>query len=79
MNPDKNPGSGPPLTRRANAGGGRSVVSTLSDSASTRKRSAKDADLAYDSDDNASLFGDSNKSSTQGDRHAGNRANVCQT
>ena len=79
MNPGKTPGTGPPRNCHAISGGGRSIALTITGgSTSGQKRSAKDADLHDESDDDASLFAGSKTNSNQEDHRTGNCANVCQ-
>lgn len=78
MNPGTAPGVGPYGNCHTGTGGGCSIPLTITDFASTRKCSAKDADLPNDSEDDFSLFCDRKKTPNQDDHHAGNRANVRQ-
>ncbi len=60
-------------------GSNRSISSAQTDSSSNHKRSATDAALKDDaSEDNGSLFPDSDGEMTDSDKRAKNRANACQ-
>ncbi len=61
-------------------GSNRTVSSTLTDNSSNRKRSATDAALRDDtSEDNGSLFPDSDGDTTDTDKRAKNHANASQS
>jgi hypothetical protein len=76
MHKDVTPGTEPCCDRR---GGGRSVAWTMTNgSSSHRKRSTSAARMDV-SDDNKSLFGDSDTDGdAPDDRQKSNRANACQ-